>query len=261
MSRMPPPPPPGYPTPPPPGFPPQQPPMGYPPPGMGQYAPLPSPQGNGAAVGSLICGLIGCVPYVTSLLAVILGIIGIRKTRHPGVGGRGMAITGLILGLLGIIGWIIATAAFGGAWALYSASKPARAEALNFAKELSNGQVDAAMARCTNSVKRADLDAASKQLMPIGIVVDTTFPVFSYQNNGGVEQVDLTGVAQFGGQNAVPYIVHLVKVNGTFKIDRFDFQTAQGAPSPGAPPSPSSAPASGDSSSDSDPTEKSSGNP
>ena len=61
---------------------------------------------NGAAVTALVLGIIGVVigfiPYIgwfmapVWLLAIIFGIIGIRKTYK-----RGMSITGLILGILG----------------------------------------------------------------------------------------------------------------------------------------------------------------
>ena len=86
-----------------------QPPYGQPPygqqpygqPGFGQ-----APRGtSGAAIASLICGILGCVPFITSLLAVILGFVGIKATSNGRAGGRGMAIAGLILGLLGIFGW------------------------------------------------------------------------------------------------------------------------------------------------------------
>lgn len=246
MSQIPPPPPPGYPPQPPMGYPPR-PPMGYPPVGMGQYAPPPPARGNGAAVGSLICGLLGCLPYITGVFAVILGIVGIRKTRRPGVGGRGMAIAGLVLGLISIIGWIIISAAGGAIWAAYVYSTPARAEALAFAKELSTGQVDAAMARCTNAVTRAQLDAASEKLMAVGPIRDTVMPVFSYQATNGTETVVLSGAAQFTGQNATGYNVHLIKVNGVFKIDSFLFMNQNaggGANVPASPPlpSPTSAP-------------------
>src|SRR5437773_9060644 len=94
--------------------PPQQPPYGPPPgqppygqPGMPQYGmpggPMPSRGTSGVAVASLICGILGCIPFVASLLAVVLVIVGIKCISGGRAGVRGLGIGGLILGLLGII--------------------------------------------------------------------------------------------------------------------------------------------------------------
>ena len=62
----------------------------------------PSPPTSGWAITSLICGLLGCVPLVASVLAVVAGVLGLRQTRGGKAAGRGMAVTGLALGILGI---------------------------------------------------------------------------------------------------------------------------------------------------------------
>jgi prepilin-type processing-associated H-X9-DG protein len=73
------------------------------PPGFSPIMPIDEPtQGNGMALASLILGIFLCIP-VASLLAVIFGIIGIKKTSDPRVGGKGMAIAGLVLGILGLM--------------------------------------------------------------------------------------------------------------------------------------------------------------
>ncbi|HZK80642.1 MAG TPA: GYF domain-containing protein [Humisphaera sp.] len=56
---------------------------------------------SGMALASFICGLIFCFP-VTSLLAIIFGIIGIVQTNDNRRTGRGFAIAGLVLGCVGI---------------------------------------------------------------------------------------------------------------------------------------------------------------
>ena len=54
--------------------------------------------GNGFAIASLICGILGCTG-IGGLLAIIFGILGINKaSRQPEVGGKGMAIAGIVLG-------------------------------------------------------------------------------------------------------------------------------------------------------------------
>src|ERR1700728_2634584 len=98
----------------PPGVPPGYPPPNFPPgmpPGMGQGYFMPgASRTSGAAITSLVCGLLGCVPLVTGVVAVITGIVGISATSNPAVKGRGMAIAGLILGLISVGLWL----AFGG---------------------------------------------------------------------------------------------------------------------------------------------------
>src|SRR5687768_11769373 len=88
--------------------PPVAPPMGY-----QQNVPPQAPRSNGAAVGSLICGLLGCLG-ITALAAIILGILGIKKAKDPQVGGKGMAIAGLVLGILWLIGSTIGIVALVG---------------------------------------------------------------------------------------------------------------------------------------------------
>jgi len=59
-------------------------------------------KGNAFAVASLVCALLGCVPFV-SVLAIIFGIIGLTKTKNPRVGHRGSAIAGIVLGSFGLL--------------------------------------------------------------------------------------------------------------------------------------------------------------
>jgi prepilin-type processing-associated H-X9-DG protein len=85
-------------------------PVGYAAPPFGgqqQYAPQ---RTNGMAIASVVLGACGfLIPIFASIPAIILGIIGLRRTRDPAVGGKGMAITGIALGgssvLAGIVVW------------------------------------------------------------------------------------------------------------------------------------------------------------
>ncbi|MFT3789327.1 MAG: hypothetical protein QM770_24625 [Tepidisphaeraceae bacterium] len=90
--------------PPQPGYP-QQP--GYPsqPGGYGGYPAI--TKTSGAAIAALICGLIICFP-LTSLAAILLGLIGFINAGKPGMKGRGLAVAGLLLGLIGLGGQIAA---------------------------------------------------------------------------------------------------------------------------------------------------------
>ena len=118
------------------------------------------PRTSVAAICSLVFGLLGCIPFVTGLVAVILGIVGINKTKNPMVTGKGMAIAGLILGVLSLLGWTGMIAAGGaGIYAMRQAGEPARVVAEEFARDLSEGKVDAAVALSVQGMDRAALDA------------------------------------------------------------------------------------------------------
>lgn len=79
------------------------------------YAPAPQNYGpygmpyrqNATAVVSLICGLLGLVPFwigfLLCIVAIICGILGIQQAQQLYGRGRGMAIAGLILGLIFLI--------------------------------------------------------------------------------------------------------------------------------------------------------------
>ncbi len=65
--------------------------------------PTTSTRTSKAAVASLITGIIGLpFPYLFSIPALVLGIIGLRKTKDPHITGKGMAIAGITLGAVGI---------------------------------------------------------------------------------------------------------------------------------------------------------------
>jgi hypothetical protein len=70
--------------------------------------PQPQQPGNGLAIASLVCGIIGLLIFwiVLSPLAIIFGGIGLAKANR-GAKYRGQAIAGLVLGIVAILGYII----------------------------------------------------------------------------------------------------------------------------------------------------------
>jgi hypothetical protein len=186
-------------------------------PGYG-YNPPPSQQANGPAIASLILGILGCVPLITGLLAVLFGVVGLRKTRDPAVGGKGLAIAGLILGLISIFGWC----AFGGTmFAAYLASKPPRATAHRFIADLAAGNTQAAVNESTFTSIQITL--ATSQFQQYGRLVDTSFPAFSINANNGVTTAKLTGVVKFSnGSKACT--IDLIKQGKTYKVTNYTFQ-------------------------------------
>ncbi|MEM9372746.1 MAG: DUF4190 domain-containing protein [Planctomycetota bacterium] len=70
----------------------------------GAYLPEDSDRLSQAALWSMILGIIGlCVP-LTSLPALIMGIVGLTKTGAGKLRGQGFAVTGTVLGALGLFG-------------------------------------------------------------------------------------------------------------------------------------------------------------
>lgn len=73
----------------------------------GQPVPTP-PRTNGAAIGALVCSLVGGVFFgVGSVGAVVLGHAAKRQMRQGGGEGDGMATAGLVIGYLGLAFWML----------------------------------------------------------------------------------------------------------------------------------------------------------
>ena len=197
-------------------IPPAVPPM--PPGGAYGYTPPPMQRSNGAAIGSLICGILGCVPYITGLVAIILGIIGIRSTRDPQVGGKGMAIAGLVLGIVSILGW---SGCLGLGGVAYISTRPARTAAKQFLTDVSTGNTQAALAESSGMTSEEIADLA-KQVQPWGTLRDTTFISVNENSVNGTTTVHLMGSAVFAN-GPQPCFIDLVKANGSFKVTKVSF--------------------------------------
>lgn len=211
MSQVPPPPPPA------PGFSPQpQPPY----PGYGAQQMPTGSQTNGLAIGSFICGLIGCL-IITPLIGIILGLLGLKDAGKKGGSGRGLAIAGIILSILWIgVGGILGA----GFYKLWSAAGPAKQVAEAFAKDAAAGNIDAALGHCTASVSREEVTAASGQLQPLGAVKGTTMFGASVEATPGSKFWILGGAITFGQNQGVPYQVKVVdQGGGVLKLDGYTF--------------------------------------
>src|SRR5687767_4979964 len=168
------------------------PPPQYPPGTPGQPYGAPAPRkSNGPATASLVCGILGCVPFITSLAAVVLGIVGIRKARDPNVGGKGLAIAGLILGILGLGTWGLFG---GGIFALVKGTEAQREVARQFIKDVSAGNIDAALAQTNGNIPREGIEELSAQMKAWGPLNDTT--IVGVSAEPGKTQV--AGSATFG---------------------------------------------------------------
>ncbi|MET9220647.1 MULTISPECIES: DUF1707 and DUF4190 domain-containing protein [unclassified Streptomyces] len=75
-----------------------------------RYAPpvAPVPKTNGAAIGALVCSLVGSPIFgMASIGAVVLGHTAKRQIRERGEQGDGMATAGLVIGYLGLAFWAL----------------------------------------------------------------------------------------------------------------------------------------------------------
>jgi hypothetical protein len=194
-------------------------PMGSVPPGYGmpQSNFAPPPRSNVFAILSLVFGLLLCIPFITNILAIIFGAVGISKSKQPGASGKGMAIAGIILGVIGIGIW-----SFGGwgAFQLYRMSAPMRTLGNSFVTDLAAGNIDNAVASAdTTSLSRDDLKKISSDMQSWGPVKQTVITQFHMNNN----ELTLGGTAEF--QNTTrQFELILVQVNGVWKVKDTSFK-------------------------------------
>ena len=210
-------------------------PYGQPPPGGagGAYTMPPQRKTSGAAVTSLIMGILGCVPFITGLLAILFGILGIKATSDPRYSGRPLAVIGLILGILSVGVWGLFG---GGIYAAVAYTRPAREAARQFAVDVAAGNVDAAHAR-TSGVSREEVAKAADAVKGWGALQDTTMPVAVRNTVNGVDTAQVAGVATFATAGRVPYAVRFVKQGGELKVTGFELVApGQGAVSGGTTP-------------------------
>jgi hypothetical protein len=78
-----------------------------PPPPVAPYAAPPASGGgnsNGMAVAALVLGILTfvCLGPIAGVLAIVFGILGMKKAKETGVG-KGMSIAGIVLGAVGTV--------------------------------------------------------------------------------------------------------------------------------------------------------------
>jgi hypothetical protein len=176
---------------------------------------------NIPALASLVCGVLGCIPFVMSLAAIVLAVVGLWKLRTPNTGGKTLATIGIVLGVVGLIAW----SSLGGVMLMaYQTSKPARVVANQFAIDLSTGNINGAVA-ASHGMTPQQLNPVAQEIQPWGAATSTSFSSFKTRVNvDGTTICDLSGTATFttGGQKQ--YSVRLVRKGGPFKVQSFNFQ-------------------------------------
>ncbi len=181
------------------------------------------PRTSAAAIASLVCGLLGCVPFLTGLAAVVLGIVGIKKTKDPMITGKGMAIAGLVLGCLSLAGWTVTTAVSAyGVYAALQLGEPARKTAEQFTRDLSEGKIDEAVALSVEGMDRASLAAMSERMKSWGTFQSLSMTSINIQTVNEKTEFTIGGAANFATETK-SYTITLHKAGETYKVAKFSF--------------------------------------
>jgi len=180
------------------------------------------PGTSATAIASLVCGLLGCVPFLTGLAALVLGVVGIKKTKEPMVTGRGMAVAGLILGCLSLVGWSLFAAALVSGFSFLQTAGPAQLAGERFTRDLSEGKIGAALAASVEGMDREKLVAFSNRIKPWGELQNFGINSYAYNNIKGKVELTIGGSAIFANETKI-YTIRLRKAGETYKIEEFDF--------------------------------------
>ena len=79
----------------------------------------PSERWNGLAIASFIVGLLAVFPFACSIIALVLGLVGLSQANARNERGRGLAKWGIALGVVGLVLW--------GSWTVVAATDISRA--------------------------------------------------------------------------------------------------------------------------------------
>ena len=123
---------------------------------MTQDPDLQSTPTNVPAVLSLVAGLLLCIP-ATGLIAIPLGLIGMRRAKRMGGNGRTPARVGLVLGIINVLWW---PALLIGALAqhrTYQLGRPAIESTRMFVRAVSTGNITDAKSLCTDTIDEGRL--------------------------------------------------------------------------------------------------------
>lgn len=188
----------------------------------------PAKSGNTPAVTSLVLGILMCIPAVTSILAIVFAVMGLRKAKDGKTGGKGLAIAGLILGIIGLIGW--SAAGVGSYWAYRTAStaladlrNPGQAAASRFVRQLSEGDVNGALAEADSSASPEQAKRISLDMRQWGSFKDVAINNWDIVTVNGVTQFKLTGQANFTNASK-PFSITLAKQGNTLRVVDYSFQ-------------------------------------
>lgn len=188
----------------------------------------PAKPGNAAAVASLILGILLCIPLLTSVLAIVFAIVGLRKSRSGQAGGRGMAIAGLVLGIVGLAGWsagaVVSYTLYHKAAAVVSDLKnPGKAVTSSFVRQLSQGDVAGAMRETQSGASRQQAETLALEMKQWGSFKDVAISSWDITTVNGQTELKLGGRAEFSNASK-RFTITLAKQGNALRVVDYSFQ-------------------------------------
>jgi hypothetical protein len=157
---------------------------------------------NAWAITSIVASLLGWLPFVPGAVAIIAGVIGIRRSRddrHDGRG-RGLAVAGILLGGISLVAWSLGGMGLGRSLFDFARGKttgePLRV-ATAFLEHISVGDVDAAMALGGPALSREQVSGWAESAQAWGTFKQFTAVDRAVETHAGVTIADFAGTADF----------------------------------------------------------------
>jgi hypothetical protein len=172
---------------------------------------------NTPALLSLLCGLLVFVPLVSSVLAILLGTVGIKRSRKRAAGGHGFAVAGLCLGILGTVFWscLISYCTLG-----YLAGPSCEGSSRALLSDLGGGRVKAAMAIC-DGPSASELEADSRQLVKCGPPLSIAFSGCHFIV--ATRDFEVFGSCK-GSRGSFTFTIFLKWFGGRFRVEAYFIQ-------------------------------------
>lgn len=171
---------------------------------------------SGLAVSSLVCSLLFCMPFVTSAVGALLGLVGVLTTG-PGAkrSGRGIALAGLMLGVIGLVGWTYVSVQ------VYRGFVVPIQQAVVFAQAIEAGDYTKAAAFTVPPFDPETMPGIVDRLKQLGAFKELMEPRFERVTENGFRHLRIGGVGLFAkGRQA--FDLEIVETPQGWRIRRFD---------------------------------------
>lgn len=182
------------------------------------------------AVSSLICSLLFCIPFVTSAVGLLLGIVGVAITGPMGRrSGRGIALAGLILGVLGLFGWGYLTVQ------IYRGIIVPIQQAGEFVIAIRQGDYTRAGRFTVTPFDNARLPELAEKVRELGDFRSFDQPQFRELRESGVSGLAISGVAVFQ-RGRLQFSAEVVQTPEGWRLRKLDLEPAANPSQPGSDP-------------------------
>jgi hypothetical protein len=179
------------------------------------FAPVAPTRLSKSALFSFIFGILGCIPFITGILAFILGVVGFFATGKPGIRGRWMAVVGIILAVISIGAWstlgLGVVAGWAGINSAFTAFTAPGHGARDFIRAVDSG--DDTTAKDLTVMNDEDFAAAKAMIKAKGGFVDSTFNQVNITNN----DAHVSGTGEFKTGNRT-ITADVVKIDEKWKV-------------------------------------------